>query len=548
MKRRFAFLAALLIAALLALSSCSLPALPAVQAASQAAPTAVPTAAPVVVSSSDSPGAVAALEGALELIYTRVNPSVVNVQVSQTAAAGSPAIPDVPGSPFQFPAPQGPQPQQGLGSGFVWDKEGHIVTNNHVVDGADRIRVTLYDGTTVPATLVGADPDSDLAVVQVDLPADQLQPVQVADSTQVKVGELVVAIGNPFGLEGTMTLGIVSALGRSLPAESATTQGPTYTIPDVIQTDAPINPGNSGGVLVDDQGRVIGVTAAIESPVRANAGIGFAIPSAIVQKVVPVLIQDGRYDHPYIGISGTSLTPELAGAMDLESGQRGVLVVDVTPGSPAEEAGLRGSDRQVDIEGQQARVGGDVIVAIDGSPDGDRQAVKEFDDLVTYLARHTEVDQTITLTILRDGNEQTLDLTLAARPQSETVQAPPQGQATAGAYLGIVGLTVTPAIAEEMNLSTDQEGVLVQEVQQDSAADQAGLRPSDRPVTVDGQEILVGGDIIVALDGQPVTSIENLKAALQQHEPGQEITLTVLRDGNEIQVDVTLGELPTARP
>jgi S1-C subfamily serine protease len=189
-----------------------------------------------------------------------------------------------------------------------------------------------------------------------------------------------------------------------------------------------------------------------------------------------------------------------------------------------------------------------VIVAIDGSPDGDRQAVKEFDDLVTYLARHTEVDQTITLTILRDGNEQTLDLTLAARPQSETVQAPPQGQATAGAYLGIVGLTVTPAIAEEMNLSTDQEGVLVQEVQQDSAADQAGLRPSDRPVTVDGQEILVGGDIIVALDGQPVTSIENLKAALQQHEPGQEITLTVLRDGNEIQVDVTLGELPTARP
>jgi S1-C subfamily serine protease len=541
-KKRFAFHAVLLIAALLALSSCGLPALPAVEAQSQAAPTAAPAAAPVVAPSGDSAGAVAALEGTLESIYTRVNPSVVNVQVGQAAEAGSPAIPDVPGSPFQFPAPQGPQPQQGLGSGFVWDTEGHIVTNNHVVDGADRIRVTLYDGTTVPATLVGADPDSDLAVVQVDLPADQLQPVQVADSTQVKVGELVVAIGNPFGLEGTMTLGIVSALGRSLPTESAIAQGPTYTIPDVIQTDAPINPGNSGGVLVDDQGWVIGVTAAIESPVRANAGIGFAIPSAIVQKVVPVLIQDGRYDHPYIGISGTSLTPELAGAMDLESGQRGVLVVDLTAGSPAEEAGLRGSDRQVDVEGQQVSVGGDVIVAIDG------ETVKEFDDLVTYLARHTKVGQTITLTILRDGNEQTVDLTLAARPTSETVQAPPQRQATGGAYLGIVGLTVTPAIVEEMNLSMDPQGVLVQEVQQDSAADEAGLRGSDRSVTLDGQEILVGGDIIVALDGQPVTSLENLRAALQQYEPGQRATLTLFRDSNEIQVDVTLGELPTTRP
>jgi serine protease Do len=525
MKKRFAFLAALLVAALLALSSCSLPALPAVEAQAQAAPTAAPAAAPVVVPSGDSAGAVAALEGVLEQVYAQVNPSVVNIQVSQTAVDGSPAIPDAPGSPFQFP--QGPQTQQALGSGFVWDTEGHIVTNNHVVDGADRIRVTFSDGTTVPATLVGADPDSDLAVVQVDLPADKLQPVQVADSTQVKVGELVVAIGNPFGLEGTMTLGIVSALGRSLPADSATTQGTTYTIPDVIQTDAPINPGNSGGVLVDDQGRVIGVTAAIESPVRANAGVGFAIPSAIVQKVVPVLIQDSRYDHPYIGISGTSLTSDLAGAMDMESGQRG-------------------SDNQVDVEGQQVSVGGDVIVAVDD------QVVNEFDDLVTYLARHTEVGQTIKLAILRDGKEQTVDLTLAARPQSETAQAQPQGQpqrqATGGAYLGITGLTVTPAIAEEMNLSTDQGGVLVQEVQQDSAADQAGLRASDQPVTLNGQEILVGGDIIVAMDGQPISSIENLRAALQQYEPGQQATLTLLRDGNEIKVDVTLGERSTTSP
>ncbi len=535
MKKQFAFLAGLMIAALLVLSSFGLPGLSAAQTEAQADP----TAAPVVVPAGDSVGAVAALEGVLEQVYSQVNPSVVNIQVSQTAATGSTVIPDVPGSPFQFPTPQGPQTQQALGSGFVWDTEGHIVTNNHVIDGADRIRVTFYDGTTVSATLVGADPDSDLAVVKVDLPADQLQPVQVADSTEVKVGELAVAIGNPFGLEGTMTLGIVSALGRSLPTESATTQGTTYTIPDVIQTDAPINPGNSGGVLVDDQGRVIGVTAAIESPVQANAGIGFAIPSAIVQKVVPALIRDGQYAHPYIGISGTSLTSELAGAMALEASQRGVLVVDVTSGSPAEKASLRGSDSQVDVEGQQVSVGGDVIIAVDG------QAVNEFDDLVTYLARHTEVGQTITLTILRDGKEQTVDLTLAARPQSETAQAQPQRQTAGGAYLGIVGLTVTPAIAEEMNLSSDQSGVLVQEVQPDSAADQAGLRASDRSVTVDGQEILVGGDIIVALDGQTVSSIENLRAALQRYEPGQQATLALLRDGNEIKVDVTLGERPT---
>lgn len=539
MKRRFVYLAAVMIAALLALSSCGLPALSAAQVAAPVVPAAASTVAPTVAPSGNSVGAVAALEGVLEQVYAKVNPSVVNIQVSQAAAVGSPAIPDVPNSPFQFPTPQGPQTQQALGSGFVWDTEGHIVTNNHVVDSADRIRVTFSDGTTVPATLVGADPDSDLAVVQVDLPADQLQPVQVADSTQVQVGELVVAIGNPFGLEGTMTLGIVSALGRSLPADSATTLGTTYTIPDVIQTDAPINPGNSGGVLVDDTGQVIGVTAAIQSPVQANAGIGFAIPSVIVQKVVPALIQDGRYDHPYIGISGMSMTPELAGAMDLEANQRGVLVAEVTSGSPAEEAGLRGSDNQVDIEGQQVSVGGDVIVAVDG------QAVNQFEDLVTYLARHTEVGQTITLTILRDGKEQTMDLTLAARPQSETAQAQPQRQTAGGAYLGITGLTVTPAIAEEMSLPTDQEGVLVQEVQQDSAADQAGLRAGGRSVTVDGQDILVGGDIIVGLDGQAISSIESLRTVLQQYEPGQRVMLTLLRDGNEVTVDVTLGERPT---
>ena len=544
MNKKYAILMTLLVLSLLVLSGCSIPRVPSWLASEMAATPAlpVPTATPVtsaVSIPSTSAGAVAALEGVLEQVYAQVNPSVVNIQVSETVDTSS-LIPEIPG--FQFPVPQGPQTRQALGSGFVWDTQGHIVTNDHVVDGADKITVTFYDGTTVPAEMVGADPDSDLAVIQVDVPADQLQPVQVADSTQVKVGELAIAIGNPFGLEGTMTLGIISALGRTLPAQSSTAQGQYYSIPDIIQTDAPINPGNSGGVLVDETGRVIGVTAAIESAVQSNAGIGFVIPSQIVQKVVPALIQTGSYDHPYIGISGTSLTPELAGAMDLETDQRGALVIDVTPNSPAEEAGLQGSDRQVDIEGQQVRVGGDVIVAVDGQP------VREFDDLIAYLARSTEVGQTITLTVLRDDKEQAVELTLAARPKQEEVQRSQPEGATGMAYLGIVGLTVTPEIAQATDLPSEQEGVLVEQVQQGSPADEAGLRGSFKPVTIQGQQVLTGGDVVIALDGQPITTIDGLRAALQQYEPGQQVALDVLRDGQRIRVDVTLGERPSSQP
>jgi len=202
---------------------------------------------------------------------------------------------------------------------------------------------------------------------------------------------LAVAIGNPFTLENTMTVGIVSALAGSclsVPAPRYKARNALhYTIPDIIQTDAPINPGNSGGVLVNDQGQVVGVTAAIESPVRASAGIGFAIPSNIVQKVVPELIQSGKYEHPWLGLSGTSLNPDLATAMNLKEDQRGALVIEVTPGSPADKAGLRGSDRQVEIEGESVPVGGDVVTAINGEP------VHTFDDLVAYLAGSTQINQ-----------------------------------------------------------------------------------------------------------------------------------------------------------
>ena len=537
--RRYTWLIAILLLSTLVLTSCSsiTASLPRLLAAAASGPTATTT--PAVVSARSSASALAALEGTLEQIYTQVNPSVVHIEVTQKEEVTFPTFPEIPG--FTFPAPQGPQEfyRHGTGSGFVWDKEGHIVTNNHVVADADRINVVFHDGTTVEGKVVGTDPDSDLAVVKVDVPAERLQPVQTADSTQLKVGQLAVAIGNPFALQGTMTVGFVSALGRLLPVASGDMQVPRYTIPDVIQTDAPINPGNSGGVLVDDQGRVIGVTSAIISPVGTSAGVGFAIPSAIVQKVVPALIQTGHYEHPRLGISGTSLTPDLSKAMGLKPDQRGALVVEVVPESPADKAGLHGSDRQVEIEGQKVSVGGDVIVAIDGQP------VKEFDDVVAYLARHTEVGQTVTLTLLRQGKEETVRVTLAARPKEEAQQGQTESGTAGGAWLGIVGLTVTPEIAQAMNLPSDQQGILVEQVQRGSPADQAGLRGSYKPLVINGQRLLVGGDIIVVMDDQPVTRVEDLLALLEQAQPSQKVTLTLLRDGKQIQMLVTLGERPT---
>lgn len=496
-----------------------------------------------------------AMEGALESIYSKVNPSVVSIQVTQKQDTPLTQMPDIPGFRFFFGDPQNPGlPQQqlprqqyshGAGSGFIWDTDGHIITNNHVVDGATKIRVTFADGSTADAKVVGTDPDSDLAVLKVDVSAERLQPVEVADSSQVKVGQLAVAIGNPFTLENTMTVGFISALGRQLPvSEGSDTQGtapsPSYTIPDIIQTDAPINPGNSGGVLVNDQGQVIGVTAAIESPVRASAGIGFAIPANIVQKVVPALIKSGKYEHPWIGFSGISLNPDLAQAMNLKADQRGALVIDVTPNSPADKAGLHGSDRQVEIEGEAVRVGGDVITAINGQP------VNNFDDLVTYLASSAQINQTVKLTVLRDGKEETMSTTLTARPTLGQQQGEPAKDVKGGVWLGVQGMTVTPEIAKELKLPADQEGVLVEQVQVNSPADDAGLRGSYKPTTINGQQVTLGGDIITAVDGQPVKQMEDLQNIIEQAQPGQKVKLTILRDGQEMDVTITLAEQPNS--
>jgi S1-C subfamily serine protease len=360
----------------------------------------------------------------------------------------------------------------------------------------------------------------------------------VADSDTVQVGDTAVAIGNPFGLDGTMTVGIISALGRSLPVQSFDTNG-TYSIPDIIQTDAAINPGNSGGVLLNELGQVIGVTTAITSDSNSNAGIGYAVPSNIVRNVVPVLISDGTYQHAWLGISGGTLQADIAEAMGLDRETQGILVNTIVPDGPADVGGLRGSDTTYEYKGVQISIGGDIITAIDGLK------VTSFDDLVSYLARETQPGQEITLDILRDGKAQQLTVTLGARP---TVTQQPQAaveEPTAGqVYLGIMGGTLVEEVANAMDLDSDQQGVLIVEIAKGSPAEEAGLIGSTKPLTIRGQEILIGGDVITAVDDTEIDGIETLRQTLQNYEPGDVVTLTIIRNQKTTTVEVTLSSHP----
>jgi len=466
-------------------------------------------------------------------VYTQVLPSVVNIRVEQIIAESiSPELDQIP-FPFNVPDQRNNSRQYGLGSGFVWDQNGHIVTNNHVVENADKIVVTFFDGNSVDGEIVGTDRDSDLAVLKVEYPKQLPPPLPLADSTQAKVGQPVAAIGNPFGLDGTMTVGVISALGRWLPVAANSLQGSTYTIPDVIQTDAPINPGNSGGVLVDMDGRLIGVTTAIESSTGMNAGIGFVVPSVIVKNVVPSLIEKGFYEHPWIGISGTSLNSEIAKAMGLAGDQRGVLVVDVIPESPAAITGINDSDRSETIDNQEIRLGGDVIIKIDSQP------TQDFEDLTTYLARYTKVGQKVTLTVLRGNHPKSLELTLGVRPTTEITANP---EKSGKAWLGISGVTITSEIAKAMELPLNQRGVLIQKVLAGSPADNAGLRDGSQAITVDGQRIMIGGDVITAVGKSPVVDVNSLQQLIGEHVPGDVVRLEILRNGDRTVVAVTLGE------
>ncbi|HEX2979934.1 MAG TPA: trypsin-like peptidase domain-containing protein [Anaerolineaceae bacterium] len=478
---------------------------------------------PAPAASSSSSEALAAFQGTLEDVYAKVSPSVVNIQVATMAPANSQT------SPFGFQSdPNASQTpvQSGLGSGFVWDKEGHIVTNNHVVADADKVTVTFSDGLTVPGKIVAQDPYSDLAVVKVDVDAGRLHPVQVADSGSLKVGQAAIAIGNPFGLEGTMTFGIISALGRSLPVNENTTSTANYQIPDVIQTDAPINPGNSGGVLVNDLGQLVGVTAAIESSSGSSAGIGFAIPSNIVEKVVPSLIDKGAVQYPWLGIEGRSMISELAQAMNLNPEQRGALVAAVTANGPADKAGLQGSNSQTTIDGTQVDIGGDVITAINGTP------INTMDDLISYLVSSTEVGQTISLTILRDGKEQTIEATLEPRPNTNSSQQVADNNTDGNtpnqaSWIGIAGETLTNDIIQSEGLNANLQGVYVKQVLIGGPASQAGIKQ---------------GDVIVAINDQPLRSMPELRQALSQFDPGSTVTLTINRGGQESQAQITLAQ------
>ena len=296
-----------------------------------------------------------------------------------------------------------------LGSGFVYDNNGHIITNDHVVSGGGRVDVTFLDGTVYRASLIGSDPFTDLAVLYVEeVPPEKLVPLPLADSSAIRVGEQVAAIGNPFGLSGSMSAGIISGLGRLIPAQEAG----DFSIPDVIQTDAPINPGNSGGPLLNMRGEVIGINSAIYSTTGQFAGVGFAIPSNTIDKVVPSLITAGSFQHPWLGVAGRDMTPGIAERLGLEE-PRGFLVMEVVAGSPAEAAGIRGGDEDATIDGVPVKLGGDVIVSIDN------QTVRKIDDILVYLQREKSVGDELQLTILRDGQELNVTAVLGARPSQQ---------------------------------------------------------------------------------------------------------------------------------
>jgi 2-alkenal reductase len=333
-------------------------------------------------------------------LYARVSPGVVTIWIY-----GSENGPHDPTTPLA------------QGSGFVIDSDGHIVTNEHVVEGASAIEVDFTDGRKAWAEVLGTDLDSDLALLKVDLPPEALTPLALGDSDQVRVGDFVVAIGNPFGLTGTLTLGVVSAIGRTLDSQRETPGGDGfYAAGDIIQTDAALNPGNSGGPLLNMRGEVIGVNRAIRTEAftvsgdAASSGVGFAIPVNIVRRVAPDLIADGSVDYPYLGV--TSLNEEnwnlrTVEALGLPSDSTGAYVTCVTPGGPAALAGVVGAGR---CNSSTLEPGGDLIVAIDESP------VRTFSDLIAYLVTETAVGQDIVLTVLRDGQEIEIQVTIGPRP------------------------------------------------------------------------------------------------------------------------------------
>ena len=291
----------------------------------------------------------------------------------------------------------------GVGSGFVFDTQGHIITNAHVVKDATKTIVTFLDGRSYNAEIIGVDEYTDIGVIKVNADLKLLNPLSLGDSSNLQVGEPITAIGNPFGLSGSMTSGIISQMGRLLPSNSG------YSIPDVIQTDAAINPGNSGGPLLNMRGEIVGINTAIQSTTGEFTGVGFAIPSQTVAKIVPTLISDGEYKHPWIGISGTDIDLEMASVMELEN-TLGFLIITVIEDSPASDAGLIGSNKMIEVEGREYSIGGDIIISVDGID------VRKIDDILIHLQRGKAVGDEMVLEVLRDGRTTNVTIVLQERP------------------------------------------------------------------------------------------------------------------------------------
>jgi len=352
--------------------------------------TTVPAASPQTALASDASGKALSVNQ----IYSQDSPGVVFITAEQKSQP----------SPFNpFGQSQG---GTATGSGFVIDNDGHILTNNHVVAGASSVTVRVggEDGQTFDAKVIGTDPSTDVAVLEVDSGSDQLQPLELGSSSNVEVGDPVVAIGNPFGLDRTATAGIVSAVQRQINAPNG------FTIENAIQTDAPINPGNSGGPLLDAEGRVIGINSQIESGGQSegNVGIGFAVPIDTAQEIAQQLIADGKVEHAYMGISGADLTPQIADVLNLDANS-GALVQAVVPNSPADKAGIEAGDATVTVDGQRIRAGGDVITEVDGNP------VSSMDDVIAAVDGKQPGDS-LQLTLLRGGDTRTVSVELTDRP------------------------------------------------------------------------------------------------------------------------------------
>lgn len=324
-------------------------------------------------------------------VYQQLSPAVVNI-TSTTAARTNPRN--------QLPIPN--QPQQGTGSGLIIDNQGRILTNNHVVAGATQLDVTLSNGNTVTGKVLGTDPGNDLAVVKIDVDSSQLTVAPLGDSSTLKVGQLAIAIGNPFGLQRTLTVGVISSLGRTYPTGTG-----GRSIRDMIQTDAAINPGNSGGPLINSKGEVIGINSSIESPVGANVGIGFAVPINTAKASLTDMIAGKKVSHPWLGISGTQVTDTLAKELGLPA--EGVYVVSVVSGSPAEKAGVKGTDHGQSSSG--VPTGGDVILSVDG------HKVNKVEEISSYLDTKKTGD-IVTVTVRRSGGTQDIKVTLADWPDS----------------------------------------------------------------------------------------------------------------------------------